>query len=116
MTKPIKTYDKFWPYYLQEHRKPATRGFHYLGTLLGVAVLITALATRIWWLLAVAFVSGYFFAWVAHFFIEKNRPATFTYPWWSFISDLRMVYFWLTGRLGKELDRHEITGPAGQEA
>jgi hypothetical protein len=55
-----------------------------------------------------ALVSGYLFAWIGHFFVEKNRPATFTYPFWSFVSDFRMFGVWLSGRMGRELERHQI--------
>ena len=61
-------------------------------------------AGRRGWLIALP-VAGYFFAWVAHFGIEKNRPATFTYPLWSLAADFKMWAMWLTGRLGLELDR-----------
>ena len=70
-----------------------------------VAVLVFAIATQRWaWLLAMP-VAGYFFAWVSHAFVERNTPATFTHPLWSLISDFRMFFLWLTGRLAPELDK-----------
>ncbi|MHA1538476.1 MAG: Mpo1-like protein [Alphaproteobacteria bacterium] len=108
MAKEIERYADFWPYYLGEHRKPLTRALHYFGTGLGIGWLIAAIATQIWWLIALAFVSGYLFAWIGHFFVEKNRPATFTYPLWSLVSDFRLCGTWLAGRMGAELTRHQI--------
>lgn len=104
----ITTYAEFWPYYLEEHRKSTTRNLHYFGTTLGIAMVVIAVATQTWWLLAVAVVSGYLFAWIGHFFVEKNRPATFTYPLWSFVSDFRMLWRWMTGRLSADFKRFNI--------
>jgi hypothetical protein len=103
MSEPIKDYREFWPYYLQEHAKPGTRGVHYFGTGLATAALIACILMRRWWLLPIALVAGYGPAWIGHFFIEKNRPATFKYPLWSLVSDYRMALTWLTGRLPREL-------------
>jgi hypothetical protein len=101
--RPITTYAEFWPYYLQEHSKPQTRAIHFAGTGLAVLFALAAIATRTWWLAPAALVAGYAPAWSAHFFVERNRPATFTYPVWSLISDFRMAWVWITGQLGSEL-------------
>lgn len=101
----FKTYAEFWPYYLTEHSLPATRMLHYFGTGLGLALLVAAILTLDWTLLPIALVSGYLFAWIGHIAIERNRPATFTYPLWSFVSDFRMLGLWLVGRLDSELAR-----------
>ncbi|MCW5723927.1 MAG: DUF962 domain-containing protein [Maricaulaceae bacterium] len=101
----ITAYSDFWPYYLREHARPATRNWHYAGSALAAGVLVWALATQTWWGLLLVPVSGYFFAWMSHAFVEKNKPATFTYPVWSLISDYRMFGLWLAGRLGPELEK-----------
>ena len=108
------SFREFWPHYLREHAKPATRAYHYAGTSLVVLIAIVALVTRTWWLLAILPVAGYGFAWAAHAFVERNRPATFTYPSWSLLADFKMWWLWLTGRLGPELAAAGV--PARREA
>lgn len=110
--KAIKTYAEFWPYYLREHSQPSTRGWHYFGTGLALLVLVGVIWTANWKFLPLAFVSGYFFAWVSHGLIERNKPATFTYPLWSLYSDFKMLYCFLTGRMGRELDKAGVARTA----
>lgn len=95
----FESFADFWPYYLNEHSQPATRALHCVGTVCAIAVLIILVAIGKWWLFPVAFIPGYAFAWASHFFIEKNRPATFTNPLWSFMGDWKMLALMLTGRL-----------------
>jgi hypothetical protein len=99
----IATYREFWPYYLHEHARPGTRAIHYVGTGLAITSLLTAVFTGNPWFLLVMLLAGYGPAWIGHFFIEKNRPATFTYPFWSLISDFRMAFTWAIGGLDREL-------------
>ncbi len=106
--RPIATYRDFWPHYLREHAKPQTRAIHYVGTGLSTLCLLGLIVSGNLWFAAGALVGGYGPAWIGHFFIEHNRPATFTYPLWSLISDYRMTWRWLTGRLGEDLKRAQI--------
>ena len=111
MTRRCSSYEEFWPFYLGEHAKPATRLIHFFGTGLALAGLIAALASQVWWLLIAVPVAGYAPAWYAHFFVEHNRPATFSHPVWSLISDFRMFFLWCGGRLQSELQRWGLDGP-----
>lgn len=105
MAREHRTFGQFWPFYLREHSRPRTRALHYVGTTLVVALLIYAVLSGRWWLLLLVPIAGYAFAWIAHFMVEKNRPATFTHPLWSLAADFRMWALWLTGRLGPELKK-----------
>lgn len=100
------TFKEFWPYYLSEHRLPSNRLLHYLGTIASLSLLIFALVSQNWWLVIVCFLLGYGPAWIGHFIIEKNRPATFTYPLWSFIADYKMCFYALTGKLKHEWPKY----------
>jgi hypothetical protein len=104
MVPRLATYEEFWPYYVSEHGKQATRALHFLGTTLVLATLGAAALVSPWWLLVTPF-AGYGPAWIGHFFVEKNRPATFTYPLWSLRADFRMFGLTLRGRMGPEVER-----------
>lgn len=103
-TQP-RTYAEFWPYYLREHAQRATRTIHIFGTCAAVSFLVAAIVFQNWWLLIGGLLAGYGPAWIAHFFVEKNQPATFRYPLWSLVSDFRMTGTWLTGGLSRELTK-----------
>lgn len=105
MAERIARYQDFWPYYLREHARPGTRSLHLFGTVLATISLVAAIVTGRIWLVPLAFAAGYGPAWLAHFLVEKNRPATFRYPLWSLASDYRMAWAWVTGRLATELLR-----------
>jgi hypothetical protein len=99
------TFEEFWPYYLAEHSRPVTRALHLLATLAWMALLVAAIVARNWWLLLLMPVAAYGLAWFSHFFLERNRPATFKHPLYSLLADHKMALYMVTGRMGTELDR-----------
>lgn len=108
MDKALKTYEDFWPFYVSQHLDPTNRALHFVGTSLVLVFLGAGILVSPWWLLAMP-VAGYGFAWAGHFFFERNRPATFTYPVWSLRADFRMYRFTWLGRMGGEIARAEAS-------
>lgn len=94
-----KNMAEFYPFYLSEHANRTSRRLHFVGTSMVVVLLIAAILSQRWWLLGVALVQAYAFAWIGHFFFEHNRPATFQHPWLSFLGDWRMWWQILRGKI-----------------
>jgi len=105
MSKPPRfaSFEEFWPYYLGEHANPTNRALHATGTMIAAAVLLASLFAMKPWYAPLGLLPGYALAWIGHYVIEKNRPATFSHPLWSFRGDLKMVAMIVTGQLDKEL-------------
>jgi len=95
----IQTFAEFYPFYLGEHANRISRRLHFVGSSIGLVLLLTAAATLNAWLIPLSLLQGYAFAWVGHFFFEHNRPATFKYPLFSFMGDWRMWWDMLRGRI-----------------
>jgi hypothetical protein len=116
----FRSFDDFWPFYVREHAKKATRNLHFAGTTLAMASVAAGLLTRRRSLLLAAPVVGYGMAWIGHFFVEQNRPATFSHPLWSFRGDMIMWWKTLTGTMDAEVERvtqgNGVTEPHAQAA
>lgn len=97
--QPYRTFREFYPFYLSEHSNRISRRLHFAGSCIAVLLIAMALWYQHWWLLGMAMLQGYAFAWVGHFFFEHNRPATFRYPFMSFMGDWYMWWQILTGRI-----------------
>lgn len=95
----FKSLAEFYPFYLTEHANGTCRVLHFIGTSLIFTILLLAAITGNWWYCWFIPVAGYGFAWVGHFFYEKNQPATFKYPFYSLISDFKMYFDLLFGKI-----------------
>lgn len=95
----FRSFAEFYPYYLGEHSNPTCRRLHFVGTSLVIALLAYTIGSGKWLLLLAVPVFGYGFAWVGHFFFEKNRPATLTYPLYSLAGDFVMFRDILLGKI-----------------
>ena len=87
MSKQYKTFAEFYPFYLSQHENRVCRRLHFLGSLLIIVLLVDIILSQHWLLLGLLPVIGYGFAWIGHFFFEKNTPATFSYPFYSLFGD-----------------------------
>tara|TARA_B100001094_G_scaffold281563_1_gene293074 strand:+ start:197 stop:529 length:333 start_codon:yes stop_codon:yes gene_type:complete len=99
-----QNYKEFWHFYLREHSHPKTRRLHTTGTSLGFLFFAASLYFHSWLLLLLSFLFGYGFAWFSHFFIEKNKPASFKYPWKSFWADIKLLIMSITGEIEDEIE------------
>lgn len=99
MEERIQSFEEFYPFYLKEHSNKTCRLLHVIGTTFVLALTLTSIIhLNPYWLLFVP-ITGYGFAWVGHFFFEKNKPATFKYPLWSLQSDFKMYFEILSGKI-----------------
>jgi hypothetical protein len=103
LEKDFDNFEQFWPDYLGEHRDRFNRLLHVAGTSAALATLAYGLVKREPKLAALAPLLGYGPAWIGHFLVEGNRPATFKHPLWSLRGDLRMLRMTLNGDIEQEL-------------
>ncbi len=97
--KKYTTFAEFYPFYLSEHRNHTCRKLHFLGSSLALVCVVLMLGTgNPLWLIA-ALACGYGFAWIGHYAFEKNQPASFKQPWFSFMGDWKMFWQILTGKI-----------------
>ena len=97
--KRFESLKEFYPFYLTEHSNSTSKLLHFIGTSLFFIILFYGIYSgqlRFLWFMPVV---GYGFAWVGHFFFEKNKPATFQYPFYSLASDFMMYFDILSGKV-----------------
>ena len=97
------TFEEFWPYYVSQHLHPATRALHAWGPLFAVALGTAGVALGLLWAPLLALGVGYGIAWFSHFVIERNKPASWGRPAWSFRGDMLLIRRYFDGSLESEV-------------
>ena len=102
----IESFEEFWPDYVGEHHDPTTRRLHFIGTTAALGWVAWGIVLgKKKYLWPAALVAGYGPAWFSHFFVEKNKPATFKYPAWSLYADFVMGSKMIQGTMDAEVER-----------
>lgn len=105
-TEPeCRSFDEFWLFYVREHASRTNRLLHWVGTMLVICIALKAIVSGPLWLLILMPIAGYSFAWIGHYVVQKNRPATFKHPLWSLIGDFKMFGYMCMGRMQAEVER-----------
>jgi hypothetical protein len=107
MSREYTTYKAFWPFYVSQHQNKVCRNFHFVGVTFTLACLYLGLTHSAWFFLGMP-LSGYGFAWFGHFVFERNRPATWSYPLYSFMGDFQMFAYMCAGRMDREVKRMSV--------
>lgn len=110
----FRSFEEFWPFYVAEHQKDWNRKLHFCGTALLIPLILVGVFVHPLVLLGLPVV-GYGFAWIGHFIIEKNRPATFAHPLWSLRGDMRMFRLMILGKMKVEILNLADAGLFGYE-
>ena len=105
METNITSFQEFYPFYLSQHTNKICRLLHVIGTTVVLSLTLTSILYLNPALLILVPIAGYGFAWVGHFFFEKNKPATFKYPWWSLKSDFKMYFDILSNKLSLDASK-----------
>lgn len=93
------SFGEFYPFYLGEHSNRTCRRLHFVGSTLALVCFAVVLTTGSLQFLLYGLLCGYGFAWLGHFGFEKNKPASFKRPLYSFMGDWAMYRdIWL-GRI-----------------
>ncbi|KAL7265461.1 hypothetical protein ACSBR1_003271 [Camellia fascicularis] len=100
----FRSMEEFWAFYMNQHSKPATRLWHFVGTLTSILCLVYSVWFN-WWFVFFVPLFGYGLAWYSHFFVEGNFPATFGHPFWSLLCDFKMFMLMITGQMDREIKR-----------
>ncbi|MBQ0945070.1 DUF962 domain-containing protein [Ideonella sp. 4Y16] len=95
----IRSFAEFYPVYLGEHANRTCRRLHFLGSTLALVCLAMLLWTGRPQYLLYGLLCGYGCAWIGHFVFEKNKPASFKRPLYSFMGDWVMYKDIWTGRI-----------------
>jgi hypothetical protein len=99
ISKHYDRFAEFYPFYLSEHSDRTCRRLHFVGSSLALVCLAMLITTRnpLW--LLYGLLCGYGFAWIGHFAFEKNKPASFKQPLFSFMGDWKMYWQIWTGKI-----------------
>jgi len=98
-------FGEFWPFYVSQHRDPRNRNMHFIGTTIGNVSIVLLVLTQSLVFIPVGLIASYGFAWAGHFFFEKNKPATFTYPVLSLFGDYKMYWLMWQGKMAAEIKK-----------
>ncbi|WP_286233027.1 DUF962 domain-containing protein [Thalassotalea sediminis] len=97
--KTYQSFKAFYPFYLSQHSNLVCRRLHFIGSIIVIVLLAYIFISQHWRYLYLLPIAGYGFAWVGHFFYEKNKPATFSYPLYSLLGDWVMFKDILLGKV-----------------
>jgi hypothetical protein len=105
MDRTPATFEEFWPEYVRSHSNKTNRTLHVIGMSLALACVVAAIFKRRPWLLLLAPVVGYGFAWCGHFLAEKNMPTTFSHPVYSLRANALLWWKTICGDMDAEVRR-----------